>query len=105
MGVFSKKEQVKRMENRINELEEEKAELEEVIRKLKENHALHVSQLKDKIKENEKNYQNELDQVRKEYMKWTEAHKGYNELLRQVNENFMIKDIELNEIMNKIMVK
>ena len=50
MGVFDKKKEIARLKKRVSELEEENKELSEVIKQLKENHAVHVSQLKDKIK-------------------------------------------------------
>lgn len=105
MGVFDKKKEIAKLQKRISELEEENKKLNEVIKQLKENHAIHVSQLKDKIKENREAYEKELDDVRVDYSKWVETHKGYNEILRQVNEGLMAKDIELNDIMNKIILK
>lgn len=105
MGVFDKKKEIARLKKRVSELEEENKELSEVIKQLKENHAVHVSQLKDKIKRSREAYEKELDDVRFEYSKWIETHKGYNETLRQINESLMIKDIELNDIMNKIILK
>lgn len=105
MGVFDRKKEVARLQKRISELEEENKELNEVIKQLKENHAVHVHQLKDKIKQNKEAYERELDDVRVEYSKWVETHKGYSETLRQINEGIMAKDIELNDIMNKIILK
>lgn len=105
MGVFDRKKEVARLQKRISELEEENKELNEVIKQLKENHAVHVHQLKDKIKQNKEAYERELDDVRVEYSKWVETHKGYSETLRQINECLMAKDIELNDIMNKIILK
>ena len=105
MGVFDRKKEIARLQKRISELEEENKKLNEVIKQLKENHAIHVSQLKDKIKENREAYEKELDDVRVDYSNGVETHKGYNEILRQVNEGLMAKDIELNDIMNKIILK
>ena len=48
MGVFDRKKEVARLQKRISELEEENKKLNEVIIQLKENHAIHVSQLKDR---------------------------------------------------------
>lgn len=103
MGVFSKREQIKRMEKRIEELEQENNEMKEVIRQLKDKHALQVDDLKDKLKAKDRKHLSELDEVRKDYQRWIDTHRGYSEKMRELNEQLMIKDIELNEIMNKIM--
>ena len=100
-----KKENTDELRERILELEEENKEMKEVIRKLKENHAAHVLQLKDTIKQNEKGYEKEMRDLKNKYLEWTVMYTGYNEALNEFNDKIKAKDIELNKIMNKILIK
>lgn len=103
--MFIKNREVMELKQKIEELEQENCEMKETIRRLKDVHAERVDDLKDKIKTQEIEYEQKINEMKNEYTRWIQETRHYNKDMGIFMEKIMIKDIELNDLMTKLIIK